>query len=501
MRETAAPMVNPVAEVQPPEAPRPPRLALFRGLSGKVLTLIMLFIMLGEVLIYVPSIANFRVGWLRQRIEAAQIATLVLEATPDQMVSEELKTELLRNANAKAVALKRADARHLMLGATDNMTIDKHFDLRTRSLTMTIYDAFEAIAAGDGRTIRVTDDAQHEAGDYTDIVIDETPLRTAMIRYSVNILGLSIMLSVLVAALVYMTLHTLLLRPMRRITWNMERFSGDPEDPNLVIAPSGRHDEMGVAERQLAQMQSELAGLLHQKNHLAALGLAVSKISHDLRNMLSSVQLISDRLGAVQDPTVQRLAPKLISSIDRAIDFCAHTLKYGRAQEAPPRREQFELSPLIAEVFDTTSARSGQSILWRSDIPDGFTIDADREHMFRILSNLCRNSVQVLEADTSERKAPPTIQIKAWREGAVVTMEVRDNGPGVPVRARDHLFEAFKGSVRVGGTGLGLAIASELVRAHGGEIRLVETDIGAAFWVIVPDRIAEIGKRREAAVE
>ncbi len=136
-------MVNPVSDVQPSERPRPPRLALFRGLSGKVLTLIMLFIMLGEVLIYVPSIANFRVGWLRQRIEAAQIATLVLEATPDQMVSEKLKTELLKNANAKAVALKRADSRHLMLGATENMTIDKHFDLRTRSLMMTLYDAFD----------------------------------------------------------------------------------------------------------------------------------------------------------------------------------------------------------------------------------------------------------------------------------------------------------------------------------------------------------------------
>ena len=490
-------MTEPDQENRPEAGAQAPKPSLFRGLSGKVLTLIILFIMLGEVLIYVPSIANFRISWLKQRIEAAQIASLVLEATPDNMVSKELEAELLKNANAHRVALKRNAARHLMLrGGSEDIVIDRHFDLRERSLTMTVFDAFEVLAMGGGRIIRVTDTAAHQAGDFTDIVIDEAPLRAAMIRYSVNILGLSMFLSVLVASLVYMMLHRLLLRPMRRITWNMVEFSKDPEDASYIITPSKRQDEIGTAEQQLAHMQSELAGMLQQKSHLAALGLAVSKISHDLRNMLASAQLITDRLGSVQDPTVQKFAPKLIASIDRAIDFCAHTLKYGRAQEAPPRREHFELSALIEEVFDTSAARAGGSILWRSNVPDGFTVDADREHMFRILTNLCRNAVQVLEGGSAERDGPAIIQIKAWREGAVVTIEVRDNGPGVPARAREHLFQAFQGSVRPGGTGLGLAIASELAGAHGGEIRLIDTDIGAAFWIVVPDRVAEITSQR-----
>ena len=487
---------DPNAQDPRAEGPEPPRRGPFRGLSGKVLTLIVLFIMLGEVLIYVPSIANFRINWLKQRTEAAQIASLVLEATPDNMVSEELKNELLRNADALVVTLQRGEARHLMLGDTADVNPDRHFDMRERSMMMMLFDAFEALLAGDGRIIRVVDMAHHEAGDFIDIVIDETPLRAAMIRYSVNILGLSIALSIIVAALVYMTLHRLLLRPMRRITWHMERFSSNPEDARNVIGPTGRQDELGTAERQLAQMQTELADMLHQKNHLAALGLAVSKISHDLRNMLSSMQLISDRLGAVQDPTVQRLAPKLVASIDRAIDFCAHTLKYGRAREAPPRRELFELAPLIAEVFDTSAARSSHNILWRSDVPDELTIDADREHMFRVLTNMCRNATQALEADHGDRPGPSAIHIKAWREGAVVTIEVRDNGPGVPARARDNLFQAFKGSVTPGGTGLGLAISSELVRAHGGEIKLIETDTGACFWISVPDRVTDLTQRR-----
>ena len=490
-------MTEPDQENRPEAGAQAPEPSLFRGLSGKVLTLIILFIMLGEVLIYVPSIANFRISWLKQRIEAAQIASLVLEATPDNMVSKELEAELLKNANAHRVALKRNAARHLMLrGGSEDIMIDRHFDLRERSLMMTVFDAFEVLATGGGRIIRVTDTAAHQAGDFTDIVIDEAPLRAAMIRYSVNILGLSMFLSMLVASLVYMMLHRLLLRPMRRITWNMVEFSKDPEDASYIITPSKRQDEIGTAEQQLAHMQSELAGMLQQKSHLAALGLAVSKISHDLRNMLASAQLITDRLGSVQDPTVQKFAPKLIASIDRAIDFCAHTLKYGRAQEAPPRREHFELSTLIEEVFDTSAARAGGSILWRSNVPDGFTIDADREHMFRILTNLCRNAVQVLEGGSAERDGPAIIQIKAWREGAVVTVEVRDNGPGVPARAREHLFQAFQGSVRPGGTGLGLAIASELAGAHGGEIRLIDTDVGAAFWIVVPDRVAEIKSQR-----
>ncbi len=469
-----------------------------RGLSAKIFSLIVIFIMLGEVMIYVPSIANFRLSYLSHRIEAAQIASLVLEATPDHMVSQELQDELLRNADAIAVALKRADARHLMLHGTAEIVIDAHFDLRKRSFLMGIMDAFETLLVGGTRTLRVVDDAQNEAGDFTEIVISEAPLRSAMIGYSVNILVLSMFLSMLVAIMVYVTLDRLLVRPVRRLTGNMVRFSENPEDAGRVISPSGRRDEIGVAESELSRMQQELASMLQQKNHLAALGLAVSKISHDLRNMLASAQLITDRLGSVQDPTVQKIAPKLIGSIDRAIDFCAHTLKYGKAQEAPPRRETFELLPLVQEVFETAAARNAANIMWRCDVADDFMVDADREHLFRILTNLCRNSVQALEGSEDERDTPGVVQLRAWREGAVVTVEVRDNGTGVPERARENLFAAFRGSVRAGGTGLGLAIAAELARAHGGELRLVESDTGAVFWVAIPDRITSLDERRQS---
>ena len=80
----------------------------------------------------------------------------------------------------------------------------------------------------------------------------------------------------------------------------------------------------------------------------------------------------------------------------------------------------------------------------------------------------------------------------------MVVIEVSDTGPGFSEKARAHLFEAFQGSTRAGGTGLGLAIAAELVRAHGGEIRLVEGTIGATLRLTIPDRAVDLAAHRGA---
>jgi signal transduction histidine kinase len=88
------------------------------------------------------------------------------------------------------------------------------------------------------------------------------------------------------------------------------------------------------------------------------------------------------------------------------------------------------------------------------------------------------------------------IRVTGRREGAVVVVEVSDTGPGVPDKARAHLFAAFQGSARSGGTGLGLANAAEHVRAHGGDIRLIEGTIGATFRITISDRPIELDARR-----
>jgi len=473
---------------------------LWRGLSGKVLLLTIIFVMLGEVLIFLPSIANFRITWLKSRIATAEVAALAVEAAADNMISDKLRLELLRGAEVKIIALNRGTSRHLMLRADGELLIAERFDLRTRRWMEPITEAFKVLFRTENRLIGITDHPPKMSGSDIEIALDEKPLRDAMLAFSVNILTLSIILSFIVAAMVFLALNYVLVRPLRRFTFNMLRFAGDPENASRIITPDKRMDEIGIAQRELRNMQIELSSTLQQKNRLAALGLAVSKISHDLRNMLATAQLISDRLSMVDDPTVQRFAPKLISSLDRAIGFCAQTLKFGRASEAPPSRERFELRPLAEEVIDTAAIQASSHVMLYNDIAGDLVVDADREQLFRILMNLTRNAVQALEASIKQGTAlrECNLRIKAWREGGVTTIEVRDNGPGVPEKARNHLFEAFKGGARAGGTGLGLAIANELTRAHGGELRLItDANMGAVFWVVLPDRITELhpGKR------
>jgi signal transduction histidine kinase len=310
-----------------------------------------------------------------------------------------------------------------------------------------------------------------------------------MVRYGLNIVWLSVLISLITAALVYFAISALLVRPMMRLSRNMQNFSEDPEDASRIITPSGRSDEIGTAELELSHMQRQLAQLLIQKNRLAQLGMAVSKISHDLRNMLSNAQLISDRLTTIPDPTVQQFAPKLIASLDRAINFCTDSLKFGRAEEAEPRRELMRLKPLVEEVGDGLGLPREGKIAWVLDMEDQLLVDADHEHLFRVLSNLVRNAVQALEQQGDGKDGE--IRVKGWRDGRKVFIEVSDNGPGVPAKARANIFRAFQVSTRKGGTGLGLAIAEELVAVHGGRLELLDRDKGATFLIELPDRVVK----------
>jgi signal transduction histidine kinase len=360
-----------------------------------------------------------------------------------------------------------------------------------------IMEAFETLfVAKDDDLIRAMGPAPM-GGQFIEIVIQEGPLREAMWRFSRNVLLLSIVISAAGAGLVYFGLHYLFVRPLYRITANMMAFRADPENPARIIAASTRRDEIGIAERELAEMQGDLASMLQQKTRLAALGLAVSKVNHDLRNLLASAQLFSDRLAGLPDPQVQRFAPKLMRALERAIDFCQSTLSYGRAQEPPPDRRQVTFRELVEEVRDTLGLQPETPIGWVTAIERGLVIDADRDQLLRVLVNLTRNARQALETRSPNDPARDQIRISGRREGAVFIIEVADTGPGFSQQARAHLFEAFQGSTRTGGTGLGLAIAAELVRAHGGEIKLADGTIGATFRIRIPDRPIELRARRD----
>jgi signal transduction histidine kinase len=474
----------------------PPRREFRLGLSGKLLLLTLLFAMMAEVFIYVPSVANFRLNWLNDRLSAAYTAALVFETVPpDAVVPEKVAREILKSIGARAVALKLGQQRRLLAAGEMPAAIDLDIDVRSMTWHRAIIEAFATLFSSGHEVMRVVG-AAPMGGDFVEIVMNAAPLRKAMLEFSGRILILSLIISGITAMLVYISLHLLLVRPMRRMTENIVAFRSEPENPARIIAVSRRRDEIGTAERELAAMQSDLRGLLQEKNHLAALGLAVSKINHDLRNLLTSAQLFSERLAKLADPHVQRFAPQLMRALERAIAFCQSTLSYGRVQEQPPERRLLALEPLVDTVRETLGLDAASRVRWIAAIERGLIIDADPEQLFRILLNLTRNALAALESREVKDPGRDQIRITGRREGAVVIIEVADTGPGLSPQARAHLFEAFQGSTRTGSAGLGLAIAAELVRAHGGEIRLVEGTIGATFRLTIPDCAVELSTVR-----
>lgn len=474
-----------------------PKKSFFSGLSTKVLALTIVFVLLGEVLIFLPSIANFRIQWMKARIAQAEIAALAVEASPGAELNDSLRAEILKGAGVIAVSLKRGDTRQLMLRNSEIVSVEQNYDLRSGMYWPTLFEALNSLVRTDDRIINVIDKPPNMSGEWIEVTLHEAPLNVAMRAYGLNILLLSIVLSLIVAAMIYAALSRLLVRPMQKLSANMTAFGDHPEDTNRLITPSQRNDEIGTAERELRDMQTQLQGLLQQKNHLAALGLAVSKVSHDLRNMLTTAQVVSDSLAAVKDPQVQRFAPRLITSLDRAINFLNQTLQYGQAREFPPQRGRFNLYELTADVLAGLEHMTRDRFELQNAVRKTIEVDADREHMHRILTNLVRNALQALDNEQTPKRSSLMVSVNANRFKAATEIEVSDNGPGIPQSVRGKLFEAFQSAAKPGGTGLGLAISQELAVAHGGHISVKYTgDQGTCFVVVIPD-----GSAKNTAVE
>jgi signal transduction histidine kinase len=456
------------------------------GLPAKLLLLTIAFVMVAEIFTFVPSVANYRRNWLVRRVVAAKIASLALEASGGAALPERLRKELLATAGVHAVSVKRADFRRLVLGMPNETEIAAVYDLRAPGSLELMHDAIAAFLAPPGRLVRLIGSSEMmQRGDEIDVVIDETPLRADLWKYAGRIFWFNLLISMITGALVYLALIALLVRPMMRITRNMVFYRENPADTSRIIASSGRTDEIGVAENELATLQAQLSGLLREQARLANVGLAVSKINHDLRNMLASAQLVSDRLATVADPTVQHFVPRLMRALDRAITLCSNTMKYGRSEEAPPRRSAFLLRLLVAEVNESLGAEELGGVTVRVAVPPGLALFADRDQIFRVLFNLIRNALEALR-DTGVTQGSPAIEISAHRDGDLAIIKVSDNGPGVPPIMRANLFKAFQSASKSDGNGLGLVISAELVRAHGGDIALDDTASGAAFVLRLP---------------
>ena len=512
---------------------------LLRSLSGRLLVLTVLFVMVTEVLIFVPSVARFREAWLVERLERAQIASLALLATPDDMVTPELEKELLKTSEVLNIVLRRDEARELILALpAPAVPVDASFDLRDAGALTLIRDAAGAFLAPRGRVIRVIGMPVHGGGVAIEATMREGDLRRAMADYALRVLALSLVISAVTGVLIALALRRFLVRPMTRVIDNMRAFAEDPEDGSRVIRPASSIAEIAEAEATLARLETDLRAALRQRARLAAMGEALAKVSHDLRNMLATAQLLADRLEGSADAGVARVGPKIIRALDRAATLCASTLDYGKAEEPAPVIRMTALRALVEEVGESVfpdraapGAAGPGEVRFVNAAPEGLAAPADPDQLHRILANLARNARQAMEAsgrggevriaarlerageprpgqapsgaaagqgggqggglsepsDAASPEAPRMDAVSGAGRGARLVIDVTDQGPGLPERARAHLFTPFKGGATRGGAGLGLAIAAELARAHGGVVELAgSTTEGAWFRVTLP---------------
>ncbi len=451
------------------------------GLSARLLVLTIFFVMLSEVFIYAPSIGRYRLVYMEERIAAAHLAALAMGSPEGVAMSTRLTAEILEHARSHRIVCRNTSEMATLVGEA-SPEIDEVYDLREAAFFPLIWEAFLVLGRGENRMIEVVGPSPKDPETLVRTVIDEAPMRYEMLGYSERILFLSIIISLITATLVYFSLQLLFVRPMLGITESMIAFRADPEDTRYSVAPGSRTDEIGRARRELAEMQRALRQALRQRSRLAALGTAVTKINHDLRNILASAQLVSDHIRVSPDPRVRKIAPTLLGALDRAIKLCSQTLAFAHDGELPPSHTRFDLRPLVEEVVSDLGETRPDGARFVCEVPNDFAVEADRDQLGRVLTNLTLNAYQA--------KAQ-TVRIGASLANDTVTIEIADDGPGLAEPARAHLFEPFSGSNRIGGTGLGLSIARDLMRGHGGDVRLSETgDGGTVFEIELPAEAA-----------
>ncbi|MDZ4374379.1 MAG: HAMP domain-containing sensor histidine kinase, partial [Phenylobacterium sp.] len=469
------------------EAPGPTRRRLFwpGGLSARLLVLTVVFATLGGALAIPPAMAAYERQWLLDRVRAAELASLAPEVAPDRVVSEQLKTQLLEGAGVEIVAVSVDGVRSLVFAGSRPERAPYLVDLRPQAAGLALFAPFQTLL-GPGDRVRVVAEPRFRKADFIEFVATDTELKRALASYLWRLVAIVAGVASLAGVIVFFALNLFLVRPMQRITFAMERFRADPEDPSARIQLSGRRDEIGRAEAELDRMQADLRAALNSRARLAALGEAVAKINHDLKNMLTSAQLASERLAASKDPAVSQALPRLERALDRAVKLASDVLVYGKTEAAAPEPQTVRLAEVLQEAAAEARLPESQVTLV-SKVAASDQVTADIDQLHRILVNLLRNARQAIEHQDG-RGGVGRVEVSLETVGGSSLIRISDDGPGVPERLRERLFQPFAGSGRPDSTGLGLAIARELAQGHGGDLTLSVTGgDGTVFELRLPD--------------
>lgn len=234
----------------------------------------------------------------------------------------------------------------------------------------------------------------------------------------------------------------------------------------------------------LAIRNVDLQEALIRKEKLSAVGQSTSMIAHDLRNSLGSIDLAIEMVLEEFDDKdfVKETLAGISEAANEGLAFVNDIMDF--TSNAEIEKTSVELSAIIESVESKTKL-----MLEKFNVPltiecDGDAVfSADGRKIYRALTNLIKNSAEAL----SEKEVQdPQIALKVDIQKDMLVFEVKDNGPGIPEKIIDKLFDPFVTQGKSSGTGLGLAIVEQIVEAHGGKITVDSSEKGACFKIELP---------------
>jgi len=438
-------------------------------LSGKLLVLTILFVLLAEAVIFFPSASNHRHNWLQERAISAGHLALALNGAQENYDRMILSETFMNDTDISVVSTETDGTSQLVLGFPPETTDFELIDLRKPMPGMQLRATLASFTEKEGyfRVLAKPPPGEFQTLEY---LVPKLALQQEMEQYYRNILGLSVLIAIITGILLYSVLRFMIIKPLQCLSDDVEDFQGDPSAPLKVKRTHNRKDEIGDLSRSFTEMQEGVQASLEQRKRLADLGLAVSKINHDLRNVLTSAQLVSDRLAMDKDERVKKMGERLVRAVDRGVRIAENVLEYGSEKDEILDLGTVNLSQIAGEAAKDTLTRF-PDVAFENVIDPGLQVKADADHTYRIFQNLIRNAAQALAG-----KPDAKVKVEARNGGNKVYTTLSDNGPGLPEKVRETIFTPFSTSGGRGRTGLGLTISKELAEAQGGKIALVNSD-------------------------
>ncbi len=436
-----------------------------------------------EVLVLLPAVGYYRSLQLQELVDDTALIIDSLRSAPTDTIDEEQSSFLLEKLGVYNITLLFPDRQERLLTPPNNQPIDAGtINLMEDSLLSKLFSGPACIISRNSDTMRLI--GQPELNDYAvDMTVPERPICMDVRRFARDLFVLSIWLCVIAATLLFVTANFNLAAPILRLTRAITGFDTSSRDRAQIVQPTSRVREIYEAETSLRDMQERVIVAMEQRDKLVTLGESVSKIQHDLRNMLSTATLTADRLEFSEDPKVRQSAPRLKRALDRAVALSSQTVEYGALGSRPTNIKEIDLNATIQEIIDDEkSLCKDLPYRWIFSSPKGLKARTDEEYFTRVYRNLLRNARQILDEGQGDNIIT---RVSVLENG--ISVQIEDDGPGMSEKARANLFKPYTGSSRKGGSGLGLALSHELSILMGAELRMIKSDSsGTIFEIFLP---------------